>query len=331
MQDNQENNKNALSSSIIIAASILAIAIIFKWTPARNTSDLSSLRAQPQTVNSNDNNSHSKTILVTDEEVTPSAGVILPVVWGDFGIQLIKSGAINVDKFKALYEQRGTFTDEEKSFLLGQNNGKLKITPENAGYFLNLFWALGLASNNPILDSGEMMNPKYGGARNFASTGGWTIAQGNPMDHYSKHSFFALTPDQQALVEKVSENIYRPCCGNSTHFPDCNHGMAMLGLLELMASQGVNEQDMYKTALTVNAYWFPDQYATIAQYFKQKKIEWKTVNPKTILSSDFSSAQGFARIAAQVTQPKQRQNGGDCGVDAGTPIDTPKQQSGCGV
>ena len=39
------------------------------------------------------------------------------------------------------------------------------------------------------------------------------------------------------IVEEIAGNIYRPCCGNSTAFPDCNHGMAMLGLIELMVSQ----------------------------------------------------------------------------------------------
>jgi hypothetical protein len=44
-----------------------------------------------------------------------------------------------------------------------------------------------------------------------------------------------LTAEQQALVEEVAAEIYRPCCNNSTLFPDCNHGMAMLGFLELLA------------------------------------------------------------------------------------------------
>jgi len=169
--------------------------------------------------------------------------------------------------FNEKYEERGAFTDEYRTLLSGTSNGKLKITKENAGYLLNLFWALGLASKNPILDSGEMQNKAYGGAGNFASTGGWTLAaspatgsgQGDAMEHYSRHMFFALTPEQQALVDKISSGIYRPCCNNSTHFPDCNHGMAMLGLLELMASQGVSEANMWKTALSVNSYWFPDQ------------------------------------------------------------------------
>src|SRR3989344_2828337 len=175
-------------------------------------------------------------VSVLEEEVLPTIGVALPVTWGDLGSQLVKAGAVDADKFKAMYEQRGSFTKEYEALLLGQGNGKLTITKDNAGYLLNLFWALGLANKNPILDSGEMNDPKYGGAGNFASTGGWTLAKGDSMNHYSRHEFFALTAEQQALVDKVSRGIYRPCCGNSTHFPDCNHGMAMLGLLELMAS-----------------------------------------------------------------------------------------------
>ena len=184
----------------------------------------------------------------------------LPVIWNNLGKQLVETGVIDGERFKKLY-----IGEEEYDKLFNSNNlGKLEITRENAGLLLNLFWALGLAGKNEILEKGEMANPKYGGAGNFASTGGWTIAKGNAMDHYSSHKFFDLTPEQQALVDKVSRGIYRPCCGNSTHFPDCNHGMAMLGLLELMASQSVNEQDMWKVALAVNSYWFPDTYLTIA-------------------------------------------------------------------
>ncbi|OHA01394.1 MAG: hypothetical protein A3C11_02655 [Candidatus Sungbacteria bacterium RIFCSPHIGHO2_02_FULL_49_12] len=266
-----------------------------------------------------------------EEQVLPSEGVVLPVTWGNLGAKLVSVGAIDADKFKAVYDQRGAFTDEYKNLLLGQNDGKLKITNENAGYLLNLLWALGLASKNPILESGEMTNPAYGGAGNFASTGGWTIAQGNAMDHYSKHKFFDLTSDQQALVDKVSRGIYRPCCGNSTHFPDCNHGMAMLGLLELMASQGVSEQDMWKAALAVNSYWFPDTYLTIAAYMKGKGIEWKDVNPQEMLGINYSSAQGYARISAQVSQPQQQRGGSGCGVGAVETVAPQRQQIACGV
>ena len=213
--------------------------------------------------------------LETEQEkiVIPEAGRVLPITWGNLGSKLVSVGAIDPKQFQSLYEERGQFTDEYKKLLFGQNDGKLKITRENSAYLLNLLWALGLASKNPILDSGEMTDRRYGGAGNFASTGGWTIAVGNPMDHYSRHKFFDLTSEQQALVDKVSRGIYRPCCNNSTHFPDCNHGMAMLGLLELMASQGVSEEEIWKGALTANSYWFPDTYLTIETYMKSKGVE----------------------------------------------------------
>ena len=220
-----------------------------------------------------------------EEAVLPSAGVVLPMTWGNMGSQLVSTGAIDAVRFKQLYLDGGVFSDEYKNLLTGTQNGKLKITKENAGYLLNLFWALGLASKNPVLDAGEMRDPAYGGAENFASTAGWTMAKGDAMNHYSKHVFFTLTPQQQALVDKVSRGIYRPCCGNSTHFPDCNHGMAMLGLLELMASQGANEQDMWKAALAVNSYWFPDTYLTIAAYMQNKGIAWKDVQPQEMLGN----------------------------------------------
>ena len=250
---------------------------------------------------------------VSEETVLPHGGVELKVVWGNLGSKLVEAGVIDADKFKAIYEQRGVFTDEYETLLFGQSNGNLKITKDNAGYLLNLFWALGLASKNPILDSGEMADIAYGGAGNFASTGGWTLSKGNAMGHYSKHSFFELTTEQQALVDKVSRGIYRPCCGNSTHFPDCNHGMAMLGLLELMASQGASEQEMWNTALIINSYWFPDTYITIATYMKSKGIEWKHVSPQEVLGINYSSASGYAQVASKVTMPKQ-QSGGSCGA-----------------
>ena len=316
-----KNNTYILPLSIIIAGIIVAGSLYISVNRASQSQVTKDTALQKNSRQTSD----------TEEAVLPSNGVVLPVTWGDLGSKLVSVGVIDADKFKAIYDQRGIFTDEYKNLLLGQNDGKLKITKENAGYLLNLFWALGLASSNPILDSGEMTNPKYGGAGNFASTGGWTIAQGNAMDHYSKHKFFNLTSDQQALVDKISRGIYRPCCGNSTYFPDCNHGMAMLGLLEIMASQGANEQEMWETALAVNSYWFPDTYITIATYMKNKGVEWKDVNPQEILGINYSSAQGYARIVVQVSQPQQQRGGSSCGIDTGETVAPPRQQGGCGI
>lgn len=318
-------NALAVPVSVVIAGIMIAGALIYN---AGNS------EPKTQTLKDTISQNSPQQVSEAEEEVLPSGGVVLPVTWGDLGAKLVSTGAIDQGKFQALYKTRGEFPEEYSKLLLGQNDGRLKITRENAGYLLNLFWALGLASKNPILESGEMTNPRYGGAGNFASTGGWTVAQGNAMDHYSRHKFFNVTPEQQELVDKVSKGIYRPCCGNSTHFPDCNHGMAMLGLLELLASQGVSEKDMWKTALAVNSYWFPDTYITIATYMKNKGVEWSDVNPEEMVGIDYSSAQGYARIASQVVAPSGSQGGNGCSVDSGQPVPTPvfpKQQSGCGV
>ena len=253
-----------------------------------------------------------KTMAKLEKEVLPKEGVVLPVNWGNLGKQMVDSGVIDMTKLETLYEQRGGLDDDTRKLLTETNNGQLIITNQNSGELLNLLWALGLANKNAILEKGEMVDKRYGGAGQFASTGGWTLSRGNAMDHYSRHSMIILTDDQQSLVDRVSRNIYRPCCGNSTHFPDCNHGMAMLGLLELMAAQGVNEAEMYKTALAVNSFWFPDTYLTIAQYFKSKGVEWDEVETKEVLGINFSSGAGYRQILEQVQPSTEKKGGSGC-------------------
>ncbi|MBI2640338.1 MAG: hypothetical protein HYW91_00415 [Candidatus Sungbacteria bacterium] len=300
-----------LPASILIAAVVIAGA----WVYTARLKEAPTLRLQ----------SASEIGVPTSEDVgkkvLPSQGVVLPIRWGDLGVKMVSVGLIDKERFGTLYAERGGLSAEERKFLEQADNGQIKITPHNSGIWLNIFWALGLGTKNDILDAGPMV--RYGGAGspaealakagNFASTGGWTLSKGDAMEHYSRHPLIALTPEEQELVERVSKNIYRPCCNNPTYFPDCNHGMAMLGLLELMASQGVNEEEMYKAALQVNAYWFPDTYLTIAQYLSSQGVSWEEVNPKEILGANYSSGSGYRKILDQVTVPERR-GGGSCGV-----------------
>ncbi|MDO8183456.1 MAG: hypothetical protein Q7T49_00520 [bacterium] len=229
------------------------------------------------------------------QEVLPLAGIPLIVKVGDLPAQLEASGAIDATKFKVA----GVVTDP------------LVITKDNAHTLLNFFWALGLANKNEILTAGPMATE--GETANFASTGGWTLAVGEAMDHYAKHELIVLTAEQQKLVEEVSKNVYRPCCNNPTHFPDCNHGMAMLGLLELGASQGLGEKELYRLALIANSYWFSDTYLTIAEYLEQTGVDWAEVDPKELVGKDYSSGTGFAKIKAKVVRT-ERGLGTSCGV-----------------
>ncbi|MBI2632803.1 MAG: hypothetical protein HYW78_00220 [Parcubacteria group bacterium] len=248
----------------------------------------------------------------TEKKVLPDE-VIIPIKWGDLGKKLIESGVIDKEKFESIYAQRGGLPGDMKKLLFEGNNGEIKMTRENAPVLLNILWALGLGNKNEILEKGPMSDPQYGGAGNFASTGGWPLAKGDAMDHYSKHSLIVLTPAQQKIVEDVSKNIYRPCCGNSVYFPDCNHGMAMLGLLELLAANGVKEDAMYQIALGANAYWFPDTYLTIAKFLEAKGIKWEEFSPQDILGYSFSSSAGYRQIVTQVA-PQKSSGGGGCGA-----------------
>lgn len=248
-----------------------------------------------------------------EKMVLPSGGITLPIRWGNLGKEMVEEGVIDAEKFETLYDRRGGLSEDEKQLLYGEDNGSLVINSENSGFLLNLLWAFGLANKNEILEQGPMQDPEYGGAENFASTGGWTLAKGDAMDHYSKYEFVSLSKEQQELVEEVSKNVYRPCCGNSVYFPDCNHGMAMLGLLELMASYGASEEEMYEAALKVNSYWFPDTYLTIAKYFQKRGVGWSDVSPKEVLGSAYSGALGYREILKEV-EPIQSRSGGGCGV-----------------
>lgn len=314
---------NTVPMSIIVSSLIVAGTIFF----AKDGGESVRVRADAHIQKNAE-----ATISVLEEQVVPLEGVVLPVVWGDLGAKLVSAGAIDAEKFASLYEESGAFTDEYRDLLLRQENGKLKITRENAGYLLNLLWALGLAQKSPILERGEMADPAYGGAQNFASTGGWSMAAGDAMEHYSRHSFFELTAEEWALVDKVSRGIHRPCCGNSTHFPDCNHGMAMIGLLELMASQGAREEEMWQAALAVNSYWFTDTYLTIASYMEGKGVSWDNVDPREVLGKEFSSSSGYANIAARVAPIRREGTSGGCSVGADIrPVVAIRKQQGCEV
>lgn len=290
-------------SQIVITVFGLTLFVVLLNAPVQVRENLAANVAQQKQNN---------TAVNLEKLVLPADGVVLPVRWGDFGKQMVETGVIDKDKFESVYAQRGGLNEYGKALLYSDGNGNIEINSQNAGVILNLLWGFGLANQNPILEDGPMMDSKYGGADRFAATGGWSIAKGDPMNHYSKHAFIVLTNEQQEMVERVSKNIFRPCCGNSTYFPDCNHGMAMLGLLELLASQNISEEDMYKTALQVNAYWFPSTYLTIAKYFENKGIAWVDVDPKEVLGKEYSSGSGYQKILNEI-QPQQS-GGVSCGV-----------------
>ncbi len=255
------------------------------------------------------------------DQINPKKGFELKAKYGDLGPKMVESGVIDLEKFKQVYEQNGQpLTKEQLEILTKGSNKKIKIDSDNSYFLLNFFWAAGLANKTKILTEGDMV--KYGGeegAGNFASTGGWSLAKSNPMDYFAKSDLIPMTEKQEALVQSVASNIFRPCCNNSTAFPDCNHGMALLSVLQLMAANGASEDEMYEAGKYFNGFWFPGNYYDLALYFKNVEgKDFKDVPAKKVLSGEFSSASGWQNAKKALVDKgiidAPPTSGGSCGV-----------------
>jgi hypothetical protein len=253
-------------------------------------------------------------------EINPPAGYTIQAAFGDIGPKLLAAGAIDLPRFVELYKQAGQpLSDEQMSILQKGSTSPVVINQQNAYFLLNFFWALGLTNENAILTEGQMMAGGKEKAGNFASTGGWTIGTKAPMELYASRDFLPLSEDQQARLLKVASAVYRPCCDNPTHFPDCNHGMAMLGLLELMAYQNASEEAMFNAAKYVNAYWFPQQTLEIASLLKaQQSIDFAKADGAMFVGRKYSSGSGYKGVHKWLADNNLLQqapsSGGNCGV-----------------
>lgn len=247
------------------------------------------------------------------EEVLPTKGYIFNFKWGNLGKKLIDDGVIDEVKLSQALTGGDALPPEYKKYLDGTEQ-QIELNASNAQFWVDVLWGLGLANKNEILENGPMV--EGGNTANFASTGGWTIGKKDPMSLYSKFSYITLTPEQQIKVQEIADGVYRPCCGNSTAFPDCNHGMAALALIELMVSQNFSEDEVYRTVLAFNSYWFPQTYLDVSYHFSRSGKDWKSVPAKEILSKTFSSAMGYQSIKKQIGEvswPALKRFGG-CGA-----------------
>lgn len=245
------------------------------------------------------------------EQVLPAAGFELPVSWGDIGPKLIAAGVIDKEKFIKTVQP----TKEDEDILTRGTSGNITINAQNSQFVVDVLWALGLAQKSIVYDEGPLGKEYKKDAGNFASTGGWTLARGDAMGYLNRFDFIKLTGEQQKKVGEIAKNVYRPCCGNSTWFPDCNHGMAALAAIELMVAAGLDEEAIYKNVLKLNSFWFPDSYLSVAAYFARQGTPWEAVDAKTVLGKTYSSGQGAALIQQKVGEiPGRPPRAGGCGA-----------------
>lgn len=245
------------------------------------------------------------------DAVLPKNGAALSVSWGDIWPKLVAAGVIDLSKFK----QTVKLTPEQEKILTKGSDEKITINAQNSQFIVDALWALGLAQKSTVYTDGPMGQEYKKDVGNFSSTGGWTLARGNATDYLGQLDLIPLTDAQQQKVMEVAKNVYRPCCGNSTWFPDCNHGMAALAAIELMVYAGMDEKQIYKEVLALNSFFFPNNYLTTATYFARQGTPWDKVDAKEVLGATYSGGQGAAEIAKKVGPlPYGQQSGGGCGA-----------------
>ena len=302
--------------SVLLNAFLLGYFFRYRFSETRQIKDLQKT-TQTQTVNSADKTEQEAIF----SEINPVEGYSLKVSFGNLGPNMIKLGVIDLKKFEDTYERSAQpLTKEQITILTRGSDQPVVITRDNSYFLLNFFWAVGLANKSKILEEGQITKP--GGikeAGNFASTGGWTLGKEPAMNYFSKSRLIALTPAQEELVSRAASNIFRPCCNNSTAFPDCNHGMALLGVLQLMASGGATEEEMYKAAKYFNAYWFPSNYYDLALFFKNSlKQSFAEADARLVVSGEYSSSAGTQKVkqwlASKGLVQEPPKTGGGCGV-----------------
>lgn len=250
--------------------------------------------------------------------VIPPAGYQSRIALKDSVVRLVHNGVIDPVKFLALQEYNGKMPQELSRVLEEPSAKPILLTRENASYYVNLLWPVGLSNRMVANLESPVAGPDL---TDFASTGGWTLGkQPEGSAYFNKYPIVELKPAEEALAVHVAKSTFRPCCNNSTFFQDCNHGSALLGVLQLGASQGLREEELYQEALAFNSFWFPDYYVQTALYFKVvRKTDWRDVDPRMVMGPDFSAGgpwqqnvlAGLQSFPNLIPQPPE---GANCGT-----------------
>jgi len=226
--------------------------------------------------------------------VTPAAGVKTAVSFGDSIERLVAAGAIDPEKFRSLDTVQENSLEWVERLFAAPSAEPILLSAATAPSLLNLLWPLGLATKATFNERSPLNGVRL---PSFASTAGWSLGrESNGYVYFNKVETLRLTEEQEKSVLDVATNTFRPCCDNSTYFQDCNHGSALLGLIELAASQNATTDELYRIALAANSYWFPNYYNKTALYLALfENQSWTDTPPQTILGARFSSLSGWLR------------------------------------
>ncbi len=220
------------------------------------------------------------------EQVVPEKGFVINAKWGTAVKNMVDSGAIDTEKLESLLKTRyGQEMKPEWKRILAGADEKLEINAGNSVFMMYVLWALAKHNDVPIIHN----------SRFASSFKNYDIGVGKAG--YGDTKVLELTEEQLKIADSIAQNAYRPCCGQSTANPDCSHGYSALGLIELMASQGFSEKEIFGAFVKFNSFWFPATYIQNALYFKlAENKEWSEVDKKLVSGEQFSSLQGSYNV-----------------------------------
>jgi hypothetical protein len=226
--------------------------------------------------------------------VSPWAGYRSRIALKDGLLRVVRHGVLDRGRFIAAEGGPKQLPEGWLDKLSQPSNDPIYLTRDNAAAWVDLLWPIGLANHM----AANAASPLAGhDLPNFASTGGWSLGRrANGAAYFNRYRIVDLTSAAEALAVHVAKATFRPCCDNSTFFQDCNHGSALLGLLQLGAAQGLDETALYVEALAFNSFWFPDTYIRTALYFKAvRNTDWLKVDPRLVMGAEFSTASGWQK------------------------------------
>lgn len=226
---------------------------------------------------------------------------VLPVTWQGIPFKLLEEKIVDLEKLKA-YSQRydQTVTEDDLKIFDRDYNGNIEVTQSNSVLVYNVLWAIGFAQKSPILDY-ELEKYGWDTVKNLAGYYFSFANLGNgstlPQSGYNYFDFISLNEEQKALAMKIAGKSAVPSCGNPLLLPDCSCSFAVDALILMLASQGVNDRQIYKAMKDVYPYRFPGLYVKHAVLFKLTKNQnWSEVDAEKLVSLEFSSAQGAAQV-----------------------------------
>ncbi len=239
---------------------------------------------------------NSTSLNILANEVYPAGGFVLPVKWGDIVKGLINLGVLNETALiDAVLESNQTLTRYEAGIMSGTYNGYIHTNASDSEFVLLVLWSLGISNNNTIITKGPLST--YGNPDQYASTGGYL-----PLGklEIGRLNLVNLTSEQQSEAVDVAAGTFRPCCDNPAMFPDCNHGAAELALIEMMASQGFNESQMFVVLQEFLSEYYPQNMFEVGVVYASHGINFSSVPANMAVGRTLFSASGSQNVGSYI-------------------------------